>query len=323
MQASSKRTWQGRLVLMLILGVASVAACVLAFMWGKAPAASAQDDQGDFTSRDASFVVRCDFIGLPSGRKLDDPIVSPGVDSFHMHDFFGNTTTNRNSTLDTLRAGGTTCLNPGDKSAYWMPTATWTDSKGTRTLNANRGLFYYRAGDKDADAVELYPALDTNGDGQPDDGLKIVTVQGSHATWKCEGSTAVFPSPPSRCSSGKLVVRIVFPDCSDGNIDSATHRSHMTYAEPQSDGTMQCPPSHPKPVPALTMNVRFPIPTTSGTLTLSSDHLDQGDSPGSTIHADFYNAWDQVELSRLIDTCIKAAPFSARNPKPSECKLIN
>jgi hypothetical protein len=204
-------------------------------------------------------------------------------------------------------------LNPGDKSAYWMPTAKWTDSKGTRTLQANRGLFYYRAGGKADDAVELYP-----------DGLKVIqgpAVPNSHVTWKCEGSTAVFSSPPSRCSSGKLVVRVVFPDCSDGRIDSADHKEHMAYAEMQSDGTMECPISHPNPVPALTMNVRFPIPTTSGTVRLSSD--DQGGPPGSTMHADFFNAWDQVELTRLIDTCIKAAPFTARNPKPSECKRIN
>ena len=303
MEASSQRAWQGRLALMVMLGVAAAAACALALMWGKAPAASAQD-AGEPT-RDASFVVRCDF----SHRKQDDPIVSPGGTAFHMHDFFGNTTTNRNSTLVSLRAGGTTCLNPGDKSAYWIPTAKWTDSGGTRTLKANRGLFYYRAGGKADDAVELYP-----------DGLKVVTVQGSNVTWKCEGGTES-SSPPSRCSSGKLVVRIIFPDCSDGNIDSADHRSHMVHAVQQSDGTMRCPSTHPKPVPALTMNVRFPIPTTSGTVRLSSDH--QGDPPGSTMHADFYNVWDPGALTRLIDRCIKAAPFTASNPKPSECKLIN
>jgi hypothetical protein len=318
MQASSQRTWQVRLTLMLILGVASVAACVAAFMWWKAPVASAQNqDDGDFTSRDASFVVRCDF----THRNNDDPIVYPGEQgAAHSHDFFGNLSTNYASTLVSLRAAGTTCLNPGDKSAYWMPTAKWTDSKGTRTLNANRGLFYYRAGGKADDTVELYP-----------DGLKVIqgpAVPNSHVTWKCEESTAVFSSPPSRCSSGKLVVRIVFPDCSDGRIDSPDdpdpyrHRSHMAYAEMQSDGTMQCPISHPKPVPALTMNVRFPIPTTSGTLTLSSDEQ-QGAPPGSTMHADFFNAWDPGALTTLIDTCIKAAPFTASNPKPSECKLIN
>src|SRR5215207_4500857 len=103
MQASSQRTRQVRLALMLILGVAAAAACVLALMWWKAPAASAQV-AGEPTDRDASFVVRCDF----SHRKQVDPIVSPGVKkSFHMHDFFGNTNTNRNSTLKSLRAGGT------------------------------------------------------------------------------------------------------------------------------------------------------------------------------------------------------------------------
>jgi hypothetical protein len=157
--------------------------------------------------------------------------------------------------------------------------------------------------------VELYP-----------DGLKVVTVQGSNVTWKCEGG-ADSSSPPSRCSSGKLVLRVVFPDCSAGNIDSADHRSHMmAYAVMQDDGTKQCPSTHPKPVPALAMNVRFPIPTTSGTVRLSSDH--QGDPPGSTMHADFFNAWEKGALTGLIDRSIKAAPFTASNPKPSECKLI-
>jgi Domain of unknown function (DUF1996) len=308
MQASSQRTWQVRLTLMLILGVASVATCVVTFLWWKAPVASAQNqDEGDFTSRDASFVVRCDF----THRNNDDPIVHLGVQgAAHSHDFFGNLSTDYASTLQTLRAGGTTCLNQGDKSAYWIPTVKWIDSGGTHTLKANRGLFYYRAGGKDDDAVELYP-----------DGLKVVTVQGSHVTWKCEGSTAVFSSPPSRCSSGKLVVRIVFPDCSDGRIDSPDHKEHMAYAATL-NGTIQCPSTHPNPVPALTMNVRFPIPTTSGTLSLSSDD-EQGAPPGSTMHADFFNAWEKPALTRLIDTCIKAAPFTASHPKPSECKLIN
>jgi hypothetical protein len=307
MEASSQSAWQGRLALMVMLGVTAAAACVAAFMWWKAPVASAQDIDGEPT-RDPSFVVRCDY----SHRSNDDPIVHPGVQgAAHRHDFFGNLSTKYNSTLESLRKGGTTCLNPADKSAYWMPTVTWKDSSGTRTLKANRGLFYYRAGGKADDTVELYP-----------DGLKVVTVQGSHVTWKCEGAPDFWESPPSRCSSGKLVARIIFPDCSDGRIDTGPndpdpHRSHMAYAEMQSDGTMQCPSTHPKPVPALTMNVRFPIPTTSGTVRLSSGEA-------STMHADFFNAWDQVALTRLIDRCIKAAPFSrASNPKPSECKLIN
>jgi N-acetylglucosamine-6-sulfatase len=42
MEASRQRAWQGRLALIVMLAVAAAAACVLALMWWKAPATSAQ-----------------------------------------------------------------------------------------------------------------------------------------------------------------------------------------------------------------------------------------------------------------------------------------
>jgi hypothetical protein len=109
-------------------------------------------------------------------------------------------------------------------------------------------------------------------------------------------------------------VLIRFPDCSDGTIDSADHRSHMAYGISQPDGGPKvCPSTHPIPVPALTMDVRFSIPTTSGTVKLSS-------GAASTMHADFFNAWDQLKLTALVVSCINAYPFSSENPKPAECK---
>ena len=96
MQASSQRTWQLRLALMLILGAASVAVCVAAFMWWKAPAASAQV----VASPEAVFVIRCNF----SHRNMDDPIVFPGQQgAAHSHDFFANRSTKYNSTYQSLR----------------------------------------------------------------------------------------------------------------------------------------------------------------------------------------------------------------------------
>jgi hypothetical protein len=150
MQASSQPTRQVRLALMLILGVASVAACVAAFMWWKAPTASAQV----VASPDAVFVTRCNF----SHRNMDDPIVYPGQrGAAHSHDFFANRSTKYNSTYERLRAfsgttlatkTGTTCVNPDDKSAYWIPTVSWKDNSGTRVLKPGRAFFYYRSGGK-------------------------------------------------------------------------------------------------------------------------------------------------------------------------------
>jgi hypothetical protein len=249
---------------MLVLGVAAAAAYVAALMWWKAPVASAR--QG--TSSNASFVVRCDF----SHRKHDDPIVFPAErGAAHSHDFFGNRSTNFASTYKSLRAASaTTCFHPTDKAAYWMPTMKW----GPRTLQPSYALLYYRAAHKAPKKVQPHPP-----------GLKVVTNQNSHVSWRClAGKWAT--SPPRRCSNGEqLVVRIRFPDCSNGKLDSADHRSHMAYAVRQSEGTWQCPTTHKKPVPALSMNVHFPIPSASGKVRLSS-------GAASTIHADFFNAWD-------------------------------
>src|SRR5918997_5482068 len=111
MQASSQRIWQARLALMLMVGVAAAAACVVTLMWWKAPAASGQEET---TPTEESFVVKCDF----SHREPVDPIVDFGKNpSHHMHDFFGNTTTNATSTYQTLRAGGTNCDEPMDTAA--------------------------------------------------------------------------------------------------------------------------------------------------------------------------------------------------------------
>src|SRR5215213_127523 len=146
MQASSERTGQVRLALMLMVGVAAAAACVVALMLWKAPVASAaQDENGDPTG--ANFVVSCGF----TKRAQVDPIVNPGpsgtnpdtglpvTPSAHMHDFFGNTTTDSDSTYGTLRAGGTKCSKPEDKAAYWHPTVTWTPTRGKpKTLQASQ-----------------------------------------------------------------------------------------------------------------------------------------------------------------------------------------
>src|SRR5919107_6060821 len=119
MQAISRQSGQVRLALMLILGVAAAAACVVVtFMLWKAPVASAQEEG----PTGESFVVNCGF----SHEKQVDPIVDPGpsgtnpdgtpvTPSHHMHHFFGNTTTDSDSTLQSLRDAasrpdhGTTC----------------------------------------------------------------------------------------------------------------------------------------------------------------------------------------------------------------------
>ncbi|MDP9440004.1 MAG: DUF1996 domain-containing protein, partial [Actinomycetota bacterium] len=93
-------------------------------------------------------------------------------------------------------------------------------------------------------------------------------------SWYCgsDDGKAGSATPPTQCGSGVLGLRIVFPDCVARNratggqqLDSADdHKSHMARSVRQSDGTKRCPSTHPIPVPTLTMNANFPIPTTPG-----------------------------------------------------------
>jgi hypothetical protein len=306
MQPTNHRAWQARLALMVIFGVAAAAACLVTLMWWKASASSAQV----VSSSDAVFVTRCNF----SHRNFDDPIVFPRQPgAAHSHDFFANRSTKNDSTYASLRGTtlGTTCVNPDDKSAYWIPTMSWTNNSGTRELKASTAHFYYRSGGKPPQDVLPPPP-------------ELKVVPNTHVSWRCAQNTAVSSSPPTRCSSGALVVTIRFPDCLAENengqllTDSADHRSHMAYAVNQPNGTKLCPDTHPNPVATLFMEVKFKIGTTSGRVSLSSDH---GAPPGSTMHADFFNAWDQEELTTLVESCINAYPFTAE-PKPASCRQV-
>jgi hypothetical protein len=308
------------------VGIALLLACAVALLvaLATAPTASA-------LSRDhgASFAARCDF----SHRLSDDPIKYPyppgSQGAAHSHDFFGNKTTQYNSTYDGAATGSlsmigqpTTCSRPEDTAGYWIPTVSWKDQKGTQTtLKANRAVFYYRAGNKDYRTVQPFAP-----------NLKVINDQ--RITWYCGtgDDKAGSATPPTQCSSGVLGLKIVFPDCVARNsttggqqLDSADHESHMTRSKLQGDGTRVCPSTHPIPVPTLTVNINFPMPTTLGTVALSS-----GDA--SSIHADFWNTWNQEAplnlnpsdgrsyggLNALVKHCINEVPPTS--PRPTECQ---
>ena len=143
------------------------------------------------------------------------------------------------------------------------------------------------------------------------DNLKMIT---SNVRWYCgtDDTTAGSKDPPKICKSGMLGVRITFPDCYNGLDDPIDHRAHMARSVLQSNGTRLCPDTHPILVPTLVLNANFPIPRTSGRVTLSS-------GAASTMHADFWNTWDQTELERLVVECINNG--SPSDPHPGSVEL--
>ena len=283
-----------------VVFVLAMAACLVALVWVNSHRASAQEDG---PANEPAFAVRCEF----SHRNSDDPIVHPGkLGAAHSHDFFSNRSTNYLSTYNSLRAAGTTCLNPADKSAYWIPTLSWNGN----VLKPRAGIFYYRGNRLDPATVQAPPA-----------GLKV--VPNTHVRWQCviDGGGAFTAEPPTKCSSRQLHVRVLFPDCSNGDLDTDStysnndHRSHMTYSTRPAGSTYnQCPQTHPVTVPMLVATIKFNLPSTRGNVTLSS-------GGPSTMHADFFNAWNQTVLEDLVATCIRGCDPS-QPTLPDKCQKV-
>ena len=238
------------------------------------------------TPVDAKFQSFCTF----SHALTDDPIVFPGVPgAAHLHHFFGNVTTNAASTYASLRAApGTTCQPSADLAAYWVPALL---INGT-PIPPQAATFYYRGKSQTYQSVTAFPP-----DFRMIAGDQHTAVPQTGVThWGCtDGSFTPSATVPTCPSGTQLKVVINFANCWDGvNLDSANHRSHVAY----SSYLGVCPGSHPVVLPAIQAIIRYP--TTGGpNATLSS---------GSTLtmHADFFNAWDQAVLESRVQTCINA-----------------
>lgn len=276
----------------------ALALMVLALLPGMA-AASAGTDIG-------AFHADCDF----SHRLSDDPIVFPGQPGVsHSHDFFGARTTDAFSTPESIRAGATSCVRTDtpnydtDRSAYWVPTLT--DNAGVPRSASILGA-YYTSGRRELTQIRPFPA-----------GLKVIAgtstggpseVNGQRVFyWTCPGGFAATGSATvaPTCKTPRLDLEIRFPDCWNGvDLDSANHKSHMTY----SPNTGVCPASHPVLVPRLKLGFRYP--TTGGPNTrLASGAM-------NTAHADFMNGWEQETLAGLVNDCLVADKYCGGSDGP-------
>jgi hypothetical protein len=295
--------------------VALVGAILSAFAASAVGASRATGDQ-KLKLHGNNFYVNCRF----SHTANDDPIVHPGQPGrSHPHTFFGNKSTDADSTLASLRKAGTTCKPTADKGGYWVPTLY----KGTREIRPAKAQFYYNL--RGYDQMHPFPA-----------GLKIVAgnahafrPQSTAVTyWACGGAggerTAPLRTVPKNCADVRiqpkkgffkpcltcplqplphpshiktfLELHVNFPDCWDGkHLDSTDHKIHMAYSR-----NYRCPASHPVKVPLIRLMIRYPITDGRG-VALASGLV-------TTAHADFFNAWDEQILTQLVNECFHDRP---------------
>lgn len=112
----------------------------------------------------ASFGASCDR----SHRAVKDPITNPSgsSDSTHLHEFYGNTSTDNFNYADMLAAPSTCNRGGVQGSAYWFPTVRWNETQ----LQPKNGIIYYKHNNKRHESVRPFPRS-----------LKMIVDQGEGA----------------------------------------------------------------------------------------------------------------------------------------------
>jgi hypothetical protein len=210
----------------------------------------------------------------------------------------GNTTTDAASTTGSLSAGGTACVTPADRSAYWFPTLYNGD---TVILPTGPQVIYYKSGVYDYRTVQPFPKGLRYVVGSPTaTQAEFKNAPGAVEGWECGDSSKNWDFPANCPAGTQLNVRMQAPSCWDGvHLDSADHKSHMAYpvADATNFGRLICPSDHPVALPMLEFKMAFP---TAGDM--SAVHLASG--RGFSWHYDFMNAWDPTVLAPLVKHCI-------------------
>lgn len=289
-----------------------------------ARASEIEHDQSPAVPATDGIIGAFRFICQAGQLNWDDPIVYPGKigGSPHLHQWFGNSGGNGDSTYHSLRSSGrSSCMGPLNRSAYWMP--AMLDGRGNVVRPDWISIYYKRVPSRAPECGEG----GRNCRALPR-GLRYVfgfdmlrmgekQPENMNYHWKCltpentyRGGLE-FRFDKLDCPPGNaLMVTLFSPDCWDGTrLDSVGHRSHIVYpVQSLYTGALSCPRSHPIILPQFTIGAVYNIAAGERIQDwyLSSDRMPGMPvmAPGSSFHADWYGAWDDATLRTWTANCI-------------------
>ena len=234
----------------------------------------------------------------------------------HLHQFYGNTSANANSTFASLRASGdSTCNNMGNntaanRSAYWMPAIL--DGKGHVVMPDYVQVYYKRVPGSSSDCTGGQTICTTIPNGvRFIQGFNMMTNSHSvqpgwfkctHGQWY-QNKEAMTQMTLSTCPVGsKVEMTMASLKCWNGQLDSPDHMSHLAgMASPTS-----CPQSHRYLLPQFTISAFFTVGTGDdpSMWRLSSDAMYPSAPRGSTLHFDYFEAWDTLVKDMWVANCV-------------------
>jgi hypothetical protein len=255
-----------------------------------------------------------------SHSNTGDPIALPDSNSNHMHEYFGNDTTDQNSTAQSLQQDSAylqsdpsklQCNRNTNKSSYWVPRITWNNKE---VIPTRSGVYY-------ATRTGLPPEKTTTTpfgfkqiarsqaavtEGQAPAGSEAQLYWHCHKELTADQSIASgTPEPPTSCPVDKsgvptLGVTVLFPQCWDGQAFDVKGGANMRHAIKDSSGALSCPSGFPQHIPQLAMFINYNLPSTNGPLKVLG-HNGVAEDPDH-FHADYFNSED---LESLVQKCIR------------------
>jgi hypothetical protein len=202
-----------------------------------------------------------------------------------------------------------------DLSNYWTPQLYVHMKDGTfkpvpaagDPSDINGGMTVYYLQRPSNDTLTAFPAgfRMLAGDSSKRSGGSDLATQG--ISFACLGANQPETNfiPPYPCPYG-LRAQVFFPACWDGvNLDSADHKSHMSYPNSNNYNNGPCPASHPVHTISLFYEVLYDTNQFADQWN-GTQHpfvFANGDATGYGFHGDFVSGWDVDVLQNAIDTC--------------------
>lgn len=251
-------------------------------------------------SPEGQFRLACEY----SHFSYDDPIIypaQPGKSHFHM--FFGNTETNADTTENELiNSGGGTCQGYElNRSAYWVPALL--DGKGNAVV-PYQIIIYYKTKSPES-VIPMPQGLQMIGGNDLNDSFE--TRDELH--WSCGDSGNKYKETNRipDCGGDVINASVQFPNCWDGvNLSKPApdYTSHLTYV----NENQPCPSSHPQRLPQISFLIYWRGADSVDGWHLSSDNLDApGATPGGSLHADWWGAWNDETIELWTFNCLRAS----------------
>jgi hypothetical protein len=249
-----------------------------------------------------------------SHRGRIDPIVDPGRVSEHLHDFFGNESTGRNSTYRSMLGRPTSCDVRGDTAAYWAPTLL---DRFNHPIPIYRVTVYYRDLPDAGRRVTVFPPNFRMVAGFPDPRRQVGPIKRGAYGWNCDNTEPLRQWARIDCSGHvgdhRVKANVFFPSCGrlfHGHIvrDSKDHRRHVVYPEHG-----HCPAGHRVKLPTVYYKIKYAVTDCiQAGCHLSSDRMNSV-RYGRSLHADFWNTWNQSVLRAIVTRCLNGSDCHVSN----------